>query len=77
MTHVIDLLKQTKKLSDGSYGNIFSQFKPIFNCHLCRIKNIPDFEALMAHAISTKHQQKVADGNVPNAMDFNASLGRH
>lgn len=80
MSNVDQLLKQTKKLSDGSYGNIFSRVYQdtknfIYICYLCNVSNILNDEALMTHANSFSHKQKISFENVPDASNFTKGLG--
>mgnify|MGYP006365625083 FL=1 len=80
MSNVDELLKQTKKLSDGSYGNIFSRNYQdsrnfIYICNLCNVSNILNDEALMTHANSFSHKQKIAFEYVPDANNFTKALG--
>lgn len=79
-THI---LEQTKKLSDGSYGKIFSRNpkneyqKYTYNCHLCSVANLPSFPALRTHIQGRKHQQRLLFEYEPDAKAFRAELKIH
>lgn len=69
---------QTKKLSDGSRLRIFTRNQRnevgvfTYNCHLCGITSLPE-TALQAHIAGKKHQHKLTDEYVPDAVQFRAS----
>jgi hypothetical protein len=76
---VADLLKQTKRLSDGTFERIFSVSRsPVgdsvtYNCHLCESTGMPDEGALVSHAEKRIHQGKMYS-DPPNAVQFRARV---
>ncbi len=76
----MDILEETKKLSDGTFERIFSRndmnFFGIFtyNCHLCNIENLPGESALKTHIGGKKHRGRLLPNYIPNANKFRATL---
>lgn len=75
-----EVLNQTKKLSDGSRGKIYSRNshnndgKFTYNCHLCSVANLQGEIALFQHAKEEKHSVKMNTDYVPNALRFNMPI---
>lgn len=59
-------MRQTKLLSDLTYGNIFTES---FHCNLCS-KNLRDYDALLIHTQEKLHKARVAYDYVPDAARF-------
>lgn len=61
---VRNLLKKTKRLSDKTYGNIYSRIENDFNCNLCSLKLV-GVNSLLSHDSNKTHQGRVAHSFTP------------
>lgn len=74
-------LQQTKKLSDGSYGKIFTRTSSpangrimLFACILCCVPKIPNEAALLAHIYSEQHKHHINFKYKPDAASYRSRM---
>jgi hypothetical protein len=74
------VLPQTKKLSDGSFGKIISRNQRdktgafTYNCHLCRIAKLPGENAVKVHIIGKKHERRLRPDYIPDVQQFREKI---
>uniref|UniRef100_A0A336MV66 CSON007751 protein n=1 Tax=Culicoides sonorensis TaxID=179676 RepID=A0A336MV66_CULSO len=69
------------KLSDGTYGRVFSRAPRnnnnifVYTCHICSVTNLPGELILQRHIQGRKHQLKM-DANEHDATQFRSSIAK-